>query len=124
MKTLTKVMIILLIASCIFMCLPQNMVFADRNDVSAVVGNIGGDTNTASQFTGDLSETINKVIGFLQIASGFAAIIALVMLGFKYLTEGTADTKKDTIKAFWPILVGFILVFGAATIVKFIIGIT
>ena len=123
MKTFTKVMAILLIAVCVFMCLPQNMVFADKNDILNAVNGLEGDTNTASGFTSGLTDTINKVIGFIQIAAGMAAIISLVMFGFQYITSGNSDLKNDVLKKFWPILVGFILVFGASTIVKFVIGI-
>ena len=45
------------------------------------------------------------------------------MLGFNYITEGASVNKKDVLGKFWPILIGFILVFGASTIVKFVIGI-
>ena len=123
MKTLTKVMIILLIASCIFMCLPQNMVFADKSDITTVTDSMKGDTSTAKNYTSGIQKTINTVIGFLQIASGMAAIISLVMVGFNYITAGTAVKKEDVLGKFWPILIGFILVFGASTIVKFAIGV-
>lgn len=123
MKTFTKVMVILLIAACVFMCLPQNMVFADKNDITNVTDNMQGDTSTAKNYTAGIQKTINTVIGFLQIASGMAAIISLVMVGFNYITAGTAVKKEEVLGKFWPILIGFILVFGASTIVKFAIGV-
>ena len=117
MKTLQKILLILIIGACVFMVMPNNVVRAVN--VSGAINNIKPSDPTD---LGGIPSVINKLLGFLQVASGFAAVIAIAVVGFQYIT-GSPDVKADLPKKALPILVGLILVFGAASIARFIIGI-
>ena len=120
MKTLQKILLILIIGACVFMVMPNNIVKAAGTDVTGAIDKIKP-SNPTGDVT-DLTSVINKLLGFLQVASGLAAVIAIAVTGFNYIT-GTPDVKSELPKKAIPILVGLILVFGAASIAKFIIGI-
>ena len=77
------------------------------------------DANTSSYITG----VANKVLTFLQIASGVFAIIMIAVTGFRYIIEPAADVKKELKNGMLPIIVGILLVFFAASIAKFIVNI-
>ena len=76
------------------------------------------DTNTADNIT----SVANKVVTFLQIASGVFAIIMIAVTGFRYIVE-TPEMKSELKKSMLPIIVGILLVFFAASIAKFIVNI-
>ena len=120
MKTLQKILLILIIGACVFMVMPNNVVRADGTDINAAMKKIQPE-NPKGEIKG-ITGVINKLLGFLQVASGFAAVIAIAVIGFNYIT-GTPDVKSELPKTAIPILVGLILVFGAASIARFIINI-
>ena len=120
MKTLQKILLILIIGACVFMVMPNNVVRAAGKSATGAIDDIKP-TNPTTDI-GGLTGVINKVLGFLQVASGLAAVVAIAVAGFKYIT-GTPDVKSELPKTAIPILVGLVLVFGAASIAKFIIGI-
>ena len=74
---------------------------------------------------GDAATAFNKFGGtILQYVTSAAMVISVVMvaiLGIKYMM-GSIEEKADYKKSFVPLLVGAVLVFGAATIAKIIIG--
>ncbi len=121
MKTLQKILLILVIGACVFMVMPNNVVKAAGTDVSKALNDIKP-TNPTGEITG-ITTVINKILGFLQVASGLAAVVAIAVIGFQYIT-GSPDVKSDLPKKAIPILVGLILVFGAASIARFLIGIS
>lgn len=118
MKTLQKILLILIIGACVFMIMPNNVVRAES--VTEALNKVNASTKDVN--VGTFTNVINKLLGFLQVASGLAAVIAIAVTGFQYIT-GTPDVKAELPKKAIPILVGLVLVFGAVSIAKFIVGI-
>ena len=90
-------------------------------DVGQVIGNMTGngnvDANSVTTFT-NLGDTI---LTFLQILSGITAVVMIAITGFRYIVE-TPEVKGELKKNMLPIVIGIILVFFAASIAKFFLG--
>lgn len=130
MKILGKALLILMISICMFSVMPNNMVFAAKEETKTKTENPTATEiineivpeNPGKDVTDDFKSVINRVLGFLRIASGLVAVIMLAVTGFNYIMSD-AQNKADYLKKFAPIIIGFILVFSAASIAKFLIGI-
>ena len=119
MKTLQKVLVVLLIAICVFAVLPQTYTFAGGDAQKAIDDIKTGGTVEGTQ---ELSTIAGRILTFLQVASGIAAVIMIAVTGFRYIVE-TPEVKGELKKNMFPIIVGIILVFFATSIAKFFIGI-
>ena len=62
-----------------------------------------------------------KIVSFLQVASGIAAVIMIAVTGFRYIIE-TPEVKGELKKNMFPIIVGIVLVFFALSIAQFFLG--
>ena len=122
MKTISKVLVMLMIALSAFVMIPDNMVFAaDGATASTIVGNVKA-KNPDAKYSDKLTGTINKLLGFLQVASGLIAILMIAIVGFNYIIS-TPDVKEEMKKKMLPIIIGLVLVFGAVSVAKFILGV-
>ena len=115
MKTLQKALLILFVAVCIFSIIPQTTVVA----ASQAIEELQPDTQGV-QATG-LASVIGKLLGFLQVASALVAVLMIALTGFNYIV-GTPEVKDEMKKKMLPIIIGLILVFGAVSIARFILG--
>ena len=61
------------------------------------------------------------ILKYITNAAMLISVIMVAVLGIKYMM-GSAEEKAEYKKSFIPLLVGAILVFGAATVAKVIIG--
>ena len=119
MKIMRKMLIVLLVVICvssIMLVKPTN-----AYDVGQVIGNMTGnqqvDPNSVTTFS-NLGDTI---LTFLQILSGITAVVMIAITGFRYIVE-TPEVKGELKKNMLPIVIGIILVFFAASIAKFFLG--
>lgn len=119
MKKILKIGIILMIMMSVTLIVPEmdTEVFAATSDVFSKV--TPDDENTAA---GDFIPVVNKVLGFLQIASALGAVIMIAITGFRYIME-TPDMKNELKKSMIPIIVGLLLVFFSVTIAKFFVNV-
>ena len=120
MKTMYKVLAILIIAVSMLVIMPDNMsLAATAADAGSAIDGItvsgGGDVSK-------LQNVVGKLLGFLQVASGIIAVLMIAITGFQYIVE-TPEVKSEIKKKMLPIIVGIVLVFGATSIAKFIIGV-
>ena len=128
MKTMYKVFAILMIAVSMFVIAPNNMCFAaDSSAGNSAIGAIdkvknGSTTSAASTAATDLAGVIGKLLGFLQIASGIVAVLMIAIVGFNYIIS-TPEVKDEMKKKLLPIIIGIVLVFGATSLAKFLIGV-
>lgn len=119
MKKMKNILIILIIALIAICILPQSEVKAAT--VSGIVGNISPTNVPKSNYSG-LQTVIGTILGFLQVASGLTSVIMIAFLGFKLLTE-TPEVKGQVKDRFLPIVIGLVVVFGAVSISRFVIGV-
>ena len=121
MKTINKILAILIISICTFVIMPKNEIFAAGESASAIVGKVNAVTPDGT-YASDLQTTISKLLGFLQVASGLVAILMIAIVGFNYIIS-TPDVKEEMKKKMLPIIIGLVLVFGAVSIAKFVLGV-
>lgn len=120
MKILSKILLVMVIAICVSIVMPQNVSRAEGESVSNIVNGIrGGQPVSGANAFADVA---NRILSFLQIASGIAAVVVIAITGFRYIIE-TPEVKGELKKNMFPIIVGILLVFFAATIANFFIGI-
>ncbi len=120
MKTLKRLSVILLIAVCAWSVMPQNVSVAASSAID-VVGSVTP-SNPDQGTSGSLASIVGRLLGFLQVASGLVAILMLAVTGFNYIIA-TPDVKDEMKKKMLPIIIGIILVFGAVSFAKFIMGV-
>ncbi len=120
MEMMKRFSIVLLIVICIFSIMlvkPTN-----AYDVGNVIGNMTGDAEIKDTAAiDDFRNAGNKILTFLQILSGIAAVVMIAVTGFRYIIE-TPEVKGELKKNMLPIVVGIVLVFFAASIAKFFLG--
>lgn len=118
MKTMQKVLAILLIAVCVFGVMSQ-ISTCNASSISDTLNKI----QPTNDVTGaeNLTTIASRVLTFLQIASGIAAVIMIAVTGFRYIIE-TPEVKGELKKNMLPIVIGLVLVFFATSIAKFFIG--
>lgn len=123
MKTFSKVLLILIMAICMVTLISQSVVFAeDAVDARGAIKAIEAEqSNGKVEGTDGLSTMAGKIIVFLQVASGIAAVIMIAVTGFRYVIE-TPEVKGELKKNMFPIIVGMILVFFATSIANFFLG--
>ena len=121
MKILEKMVIVLIVAVCVMGIIPQTKVCAAGSSVSQTMQDIKGDTESGGAGIADLKGVINGILGFIQVASGILSIVMIAWTGFRYIIE-TPEMKTELKKNMIPIVVGVILVFGATSIARFIVG--
>ena len=61
------------------------------------------------------------ILKYITNAAMLISVIMIAVLGIKYMM-GSAEEKAEYKKSFMPLLIGAILVFGAATVAKVIVG--
>ena len=121
MKTVNKILAILVIAICTLTIMPKNTALAAGSSAKNIVGGVNASIPDDGYAT-DLQTTISKLLGFLQVASGLVAILMIAIVGFNYIVS-TPEVKDEMKKKLLPIIIGIVLVFGATSIAKFLIGV-
>lgn len=106
--------IIFLIILTIVLILSMSLTTYAKIDVSKLdgIGNIGSGT-------GELSKISGRVLGVLYAVAVAVSIGMILVIGIKYITS--SPDEKATLKArAVPYLIGAVLIFGTANIVRFI----
>lgn len=116
MKKIISVLFLLLIFSFVT---GVGNVFADNGINGIIDGMSNASTLTSVNAGSGIGQTINNVIGLLQLAGTGISVIVVTMLGIKYLIASPSE-KADTKKMIMPILIGCILLFGAVNLVALI----
>ncbi len=81
------------------------------------------DTVGDGSYSTVVNDTVNKVWGSVTLILQVLAIAAIVFAGVRYMFA-SADQKADIKKSMIILVVGAVLVFGASTIVQFIVNVT
>jgi len=109
-KSIFKIVIILVLVLAILnICLIPVMAAIDPNAWKP--------SNTVS--LGSVGNKAGVVLGVVQVVGIIVAVVALVMIGIKYLT-GSAEEKAEYKKTMIPYIIGATMLFAASTLVQII----
>ena len=75
-------------------------------------------TNSVSGAT-QLEKIGNRIIGVVQIIGSVSSVVALIVIGIKYVT-GSVEEKAEYKKTLKPYLIGAILLFGITNILAIV----
>ena len=114
MKKLTKVLSVVMI-TIMMVSYFSTAVLAIATDPNTFDGK--SNTIDSSQINGFM----NSVINIVSMVGSAVAIIALIILGIKYMM-GSAEEKAEYKKTLLPYIFGAIMVFGASVLTGFIYG--
>ena len=122
MKSTIKLVSILLLVVVVSMTL-TTVVSAKTDgakgiDAAGIAGGLKGTTSAAQE---DVTKRGNQLIGIITTVGVVVAVIILLVLGIKYMMGGLEE-KAEYKKSMMPYLIGALLVFGASTIAKAVIG--
>lgn len=107
-KMVTAIMLTIILINCF------TTVFA------AVSTNPDGWTGTSSKINDtQVKDFSNGVINVVSLVGSAVAIIALIVLGMKYMM-GSAEEKAEYKKTLLPYIIGAVMVFGASVLTGFI----
>ena len=109
MKKSVKIISILLMVAMLLVAISP-LVFAS-NDVKPSTF-VNPDTNN----TNSVSTVGNKIAGIIKVIGMFAAVIAIMFVGVKYMM-GSAEEKAEYKKTLLPYIIGAAMVFGASVLV-------
>lgn len=118
MKKTTMNKFIKIITALFIIAMLSTMVVSVFATPTDVLDKVQGDTNQAMS-VGGLSSTIKNVIGVVQVICYSVAVIMLILIGVKFITEspeGKAEIKKAAIQY----VIGAIIVFAAGTLLGII----
>lgn len=108
-RIISALMIVVIIAS---IC---TSVFADVSIDKMKNGNVEANAINGMEKIG------GTIVAYVTNAAMVVSIVMIAVLGIKYML-GSAEEKAEYKKSLVPLLVGAILVFGAAAIAKIIVG--
>ena len=124
MKTVSKILLVLVVMMMATVIMPQKEVRADdalftpdEGDAITIKPSYAGSSDAQA----GLAPVVERLLGFLQIASALIAVVMIAVTGFRYIIE-TPEMKNELKKSMIPIIVGILLVFFATSIAKFFIG--
>ncbi len=113
MKRLKQALAIIIIAMLLISIITPASLASGKIDTSKLQG-IGNPTGV-----GALSQASGKIINVIYTVAVFMSVATLVIIGIKYMTS-SPDQKASLKDRAIPYLIGSILVFGAANILRFI----
>ena len=83
---------------------------------------IGGvEINPKKDNVGQVTELGNQIIGIVQVVGTIVAVVALLILGIKYMM-GSAEEKAEYKKVMLPYVIGLILLFAGVNIVAMLVS--
>lgn len=97
-----------------------NIYFVFATDVDDLIQAVEPNVHAVDPQGHGWAVTINKGITILQVTGTGVAVIAVTLLGGKYIMASPSE-KAETKKLILPIIIGCVLVFGAVNIVAIIV---
>jgi type IV secretory pathway VirB2 component (pilin) len=111
--------IILMMITFMFITFGLNNISAD-----STVGNgfDYGNVPSSEKVPDNVKTTLDKIWGSVSLILKIAAVGGVIFAGVRYMFA-YADQKADLKKSLAPLVIGIIIVFGATTLVDFIVGV-
>lgn len=96
---------------------------ADNEKLTNPLENPGAFEPSSMTKAGKLKSLGNTIIGIVQFIGSFTSVIALIVLGIKYMT-GSVEEKAEYKKTMVPYVIGAILVFATTNLLGIVNSVT
>ena len=120
-RIITKFITILLVILFFLAVLKMDSLAVDLSSVTEAMQNVTQFND--EDVNSNAARTLNSAIGIIQYAGSGIAIIAVSVLGIKYVLASPSD-KAEVKREIFPMLIGAILLFGAVNVVSLILKFT
>jgi len=118
-RRLIRIMVILVTIITIASIINTNS-YAGVDIPNSIITGMKAANNGASGGTSShTAEVINNIIGLIQAAGSGIALIVIALMGIKYMLAAPSE-KADTKKMIMPVIIGCVLLFGAANLAAII----
>lgn len=122
-------LIILVVVAMVFTLMPTSRVYAGLFDgqvdqaCEGVTGVQGGCSGQKVSNDEKLNKVVSAIINIFSIFVGVAAVIMIIIGGFKYiLSSGDSNSTTSAKNTILYAIIGLVIVFFAQVIVKFVLG--
>ena len=115
---INKIIMVLILIIMVVLSL-YTVSFAELDPTTSMKDMQDASSAEKAEGTTEVGKVINTIIGFIQVAGTGISLIMVSILGIKYLLAAPND-KADAKKQIMPMLIGAILLFGAANIMQII----
>jgi hypothetical protein len=106
----------------LLIALPQIVMADARSEACEAIGGRGGAGNCRVAGDPSLTNTVRNVINILSVIVGIAAVIMVILGGFRYVTSGgDSNSTKGARDTIIYALVGLVVVALAQAIVQFVL---
>lgn len=96
---------------------------ANKDAVCEGIGLTGGSCDPATTGSGGITDTVKLVINILSLLVGVAAVIMIIVGGFKYvISQGEGSNTASAKNTILYAIVGLVVVALAQVIVRFVIN--
>jgi len=120
-RNITKFITIILMVFVFFAAFKMDSLAVNLDDVTEAMKNVTQFND--EDVNSNAAKTLNSAIGIIQYAGSGIAIIAVSVLGIKYVLASPSE-KAETKREIFPMLIGAILLFGAVNVVSLILKFT
>lgn len=124
MKKIALIALLILgIASSVFIFQDHSVLAAAKDEVCSGVGAVSGTGGCSTNEGPSINTIIVNVVNILSLIVGIVSVIMIIIAGFRYVTSGgdsgSISTAKNTIIY---AIVGLVVVAFSQTIVKFVLS--
>ena len=123
MKTMSKILLILMLVCTVVALMPTNVNAAGDPpkdvDIGTLTNTVQDNIHPDQSAATSLAKIAGKVIGLLQVASAIATVILVAVFGFKFIMA-SPEGKGEYTKSFVPLIVGVIVVFSATSVARLV----
>lgn len=123
MNIISKLLLTLSLAFCLLSLAPLPA-FADAKTAIQCGANAAAGENgcAAGKPATSVDSTIHRVVNLLSVLVGIAAVIVIILAGFRYITSGGDSTKVTNAKnALLYAVIGLVLAVSAQVLVRFVL---
>ena len=126
MKYIFKISFIFVIFMSMLFVMPDEYMLVSVGETmtygSLVDASDPKETDLSKISTDGVKKIVQKILGFVRVASALMSILVIAFAGFQYIVAADAEMKNEVKKKMLPIIIGLVLVFSASTITTFLLG--
>lgn len=122
-KKMITILLLFILGIAIFSTISMASNNTNNTTLTSPLDDPGSFEPSSMTKAGKLKNIGNTIIGIVQFIGSFTSVIALIVIGIKYMT-GSIEEKAEYKKTMGPYLLGAILVFATTNLLGIVNAIT